>query len=99
MHIKVHIGGNVTWHAEDQTYRYEGGETTFTGQLFFHENITATIAELEPYNGHQVRRLTNDEDGIYLGGGYYGLTTVDYVDPSAGLEGGLIGYLTIGVDL
>jgi len=98
MHVKVHIGGDVIWRSEDETYRYEGGEETFTGQLFFNETITAEVAKLEPYVSHNVRRLTNEQDFIYLRGGYYGLTSVQYVNPSVGIASGLVGHLTIGVE-
>lgn len=95
IHIKVHTGGT----AEDGTYI--GGTTAHTGQLYFEDDITDQIANLEPYVQRlDVRRTRNDEDGILSRAGlddsslYVELTPVNEFDPSQGFTGTAL----VGID-
>jgi protocatechuate 3,4-dioxygenase beta subunit len=59
-HLKVHVGG------EELSGAYGGGNVSHTGQLFFPEDVTETIAKLEPYAQHAgVHRTTQEQDGIF----------------------------------
>jgi len=100
LHIKVHFGGEVQWDeaSDNTTGLYVGGSNAFTGQLFFSDEISGEIALLPPYNTNEAERLLLGDDGIYLGGGSFGMTTVEYVDASVGASAGLVAYVTLGVD-
>lgn len=95
IHIKVHIGGT----AEDGTYF--GGTTAHTGQLYFDDEMTDQIAQLEPYTQRlNVERTRNVNDGILNGAGidnpalYVALTPIDENDLSQGFTGTVL----LGVD-
>jgi protocatechuate 3,4-dioxygenase beta subunit len=92
IHVKVHTGGEK----EDGTY--EGGKVNYTGQLFFDDDVTAEIFELEPYSKHTGTWTKLDDDMVYDGGGASsGLLTLKPVhekDPSKGYKG----TITLGVD-
>lgn len=95
IHIKVHTGGT----AEDGTYI--GGTTAHTGQLYFDDEITDQIAQLEPYVQRiDVARTRNDEDSILGGAGtneaafFITLTPKDEND----LTQGFTGTALLGVD-
>lgn len=94
IHLKVHQGGT----AGDGTYI--GGTTAHTGQLFFDDELTDSVAQLEPYSQRlDVARTRNEEDGVLNGQldapGF--LITVEPVDASD-LSLGFTGSVTIGVD-
>lgn len=64
IHLKVHTGGT----GEDGVY--VGGTTAHTGQLFFDDDTTDTVAQLEPYVQRiDVERTMNATDSILQGGG------------------------------
>ena len=49
IHVKVHLGGSET----------------YTGQLFFDEEVTAAVYEAEPYATRPTPDTTNSADGIF----------------------------------
>jgi protocatechuate 3,4-dioxygenase beta subunit len=60
IHLKVHLGG------EEDSGAYGGGHVSHTGQLFFPEDVTESIAKLEPYAQHAgVPRTMQKQDGIF----------------------------------
>jgi protocatechuate 3,4-dioxygenase beta subunit len=60
IHLKVRLGGN----ASGETYA--GGNVSHTGQLFFPEDITDQVAQLQPYVKRiDVHRTLQSEDGIF----------------------------------
>jgi protocatechuate 3,4-dioxygenase beta subunit len=60
IHLKAHVGG------ENGGGKYSGGHVSHTGQMFFPEDLTESIAKLEPYSRRlSVHRTTQAEDGIF----------------------------------
>lgn len=95
IHLKVHTGGT----GDDGVY--VGGTTAHTGQLFFDDEITDQVAQLEPYVQRiDVERTMNASDGILQGGGadtsafFVTLTPIDENDLSLGFTGTAL----LGVD-
>jgi protocatechuate 3,4-dioxygenase beta subunit len=60
IHVRVHVGGNIT------DARYGGGHVAYTGQLFFRDEITDAVAKYEPYTNHDVTRTRQDEDDVFV---------------------------------
>eukprot|EP01098_Paradermamoeba_levis_P014850 TRINITY_DN727_c0_g1_i1.p1 TRINITY_DN727_c0_g1~~TRINITY_DN727_c0_g1_i1.p1 ORF type:complete len:350 (-),score=93.91 TRINITY_DN727_c0_g1_i1:37-1086(-) len=95
IHLKVHLGGSVVGDSSlvDSTIVH-------TGQLFMNDSLNSEIAKFAPYSSHgDVVLMKLSEDGIYNGGGSYGLVDFQFVDASLGVEGGLIGNVTVAVDI
>lgn len=59
IHFKVRIGG----HASGKSY--EAGHTSYVGQLFFPEAMTAELMQHDPYRRHKIHRTTQTEDRIF----------------------------------
>jgi protocatechuate 3,4-dioxygenase beta subunit len=83
IHLKVHAGGQVV----------------HTGQLFFPEEITARIAQLQPYVKHRETHLTTlDEDHVFEEEhGAAGMMTLNRVDAKSD-SGGFVATVTLAVD-
>lgn len=88
IHLKVHTGGT----AQDGTYL--GGRTAHTGQLYFDDEITDQVAQIDPYVQRiETPRTRNSEDGILTRSGtapgslYIQLTRKDEDDLSQGFTG------------
>ncbi len=63
----VHIHMKVWTNGATVSGKYEGGHACHTGQLFFPEDVTDTIARQQPYREHHARRTLLQEDDIYNG--------------------------------
>lgn len=61
----VHIHLKVWTNGRSAGGRYEGGHACHTGQLFFPEDVTDTIARQGPYHAHRAPRTLLQEDDIY----------------------------------
>ncbi len=59
IHCTVRLGG----HAAGKTYN--GGHTSYVGQIFFPEEVTAGLMEHDPYRGHTIQRTTQAEDHVF----------------------------------
>ena len=83
IHLKVHAGGHVA----------------HTGQLFFPEDVTDTIAKLPPYVKHKdVHRTTQVEDMIFEDQhGAGGLVTLSRIEPKSDASG-FNALVTLAVD-
>jgi hypothetical protein len=83
IHMKVHTGGHVS----------------HTGQLFFPEDVTAKIAQLQPYVKHKdVHLTTQAEDMVFEpqhGAG--GLVTLSRIEPRSDAAG-FVATVTLAVD-
>jgi protocatechuate 3,4-dioxygenase beta subunit len=75
IHVKVHLGANET----------------YTGQLFFEDDVTAAAYENEPYSARPEPDTLNAGDGIF---GQSGGTTIVAVTPGSSSYGGVV---TLGV--
>ncbi len=62
IHIKVHVGMNIT---SNTSGTYSGGHVSHTGQLFFNDTLTDSVALISPYSNHTIVRTRNSEDSIY----------------------------------
>jgi protocatechuate 3,4-dioxygenase beta subunit len=83
IHLKVHTGGHVS----------------HTGQLFFPEEITSRIAQLQPYAKHQdVHLTTQDEDHVFEDEhGASGMLTLSRIEAKSDAAG-FIATVTLAVD-
>jgi len=83
IHLKVHAGGRVS----------------HTGQLFFPEDITARIAQLQPYAKHQdVHLTTQEEDHVFEDEhGATGMLTLSRLEAKSD-SAGFIATVTLAVD-
>jgi protocatechuate 3,4-dioxygenase beta subunit len=59
IHFKVHVGG----HASGKSY--EAGHTSYVGQVFFPEEMTAELMQHDPYRRHKIHRTTQTEDRVF----------------------------------
>jgi hypothetical protein len=59
IHFKVRIGG----HASSKSY--ESGHTSYVGQIFFPEEVTAELMQHDPYRRHKIHRTTHAEDRVF----------------------------------
>jgi protocatechuate 3,4-dioxygenase beta subunit len=75
IHVKVHLGSTEA----------------YTGQLFFDEQVTATVYQSDPYAARPDPDTTNSADGIF---GQSGGTTIVAVTPGAKSADGVV---TLGV--
>jgi protocatechuate 3,4-dioxygenase beta subunit len=88
IHFKVRIGG----HASGKSY--EAGHTSYVGQIFFPEEVTAKLMQDDPYRRHKIHRTTLEEDRVF--GEQHGelsiaqLRLVHPECPAAGLVAGIV---------
>jgi protocatechuate 3,4-dioxygenase beta subunit len=59
IHYKVRVGG----HAAGKTY--DGGHTSYVGQIFFPEEVAAGLMQHDPYRHHRIERTTQEEDHVF----------------------------------
>jgi protocatechuate 3,4-dioxygenase beta subunit len=59
IHFKVRIGG----HASGKSY--DAGHTSYAGQIFFPEEVTAKLMQNDPYRRHKIHRTTLEEDRVF----------------------------------
>ncbi len=83
IHLKVHTGGHVA----------------HTGQLFFPEDVTARIAQLQPYAKHQdVHLTTQEEDHVFEEEhGASGMVTLSRIEEKSDAAG-FVAAVTLAVD-
>jgi hypothetical protein len=44
---------------------YSGGHVSHTGQLFFNDTLTDSVALISPYSNHTITRTLNSQDFVY----------------------------------
>jgi protocatechuate 3,4-dioxygenase beta subunit len=59
IHLKVHAGGAA------KNGEYAGGRVCHTGQLFFSDELSDTVAKLAPYASHRIERTRQQDDDIF----------------------------------
>jgi len=68
IHFKVREGGKVVSRKDAGAQKtYIEGHTSHIGQVFFPEEMTAKLMEMEPYSKHKIHRTTQAEDGVFQG--------------------------------
>ena len=96
LHVKVHVGASLT--NLGGAIVAQGGHVSHTGQLFFDDAISDQVARLSPYSSQTNQRTRNNEDGVYSGSeGSTMVVPIQYLS-SSGLQGGVSGQITLGVD-
>lgn len=91
VHAKIHIGRYIEGGFAD------GGHVAHTGQFFFAEGLTRSVAPVAPYRGNHTARTTNAQDMHYNAGGAAGMLTVVPRDRYH-LTRGLLATVTVAVD-
>ncbi len=93
IHLKVYLGGGA------ESEHYAGGHVTHTGQLFFPEEITAEIAQLDPYVTHgNVHRTLHSEDHVFQSqGGAQSIVQMERLRKDSN-AGGFLAAVTLAVD-
>lgn len=95
MHIKVHIGASLT-NIGGAIYA-KGGHVSHTGQFFFDDALNDRVATTSPYSTHTVRRVRNNEDGIYEDSN--GATMIVPIKLlGSDFKQGMTGEITVGVN-
>ncbi|KAG8947412.1 hypothetical protein FRC04_010732 [Tulasnella sp. 424] len=90
IHVRVHVGGEVTANGT-----YIGGNLTHTGQTFFGEDLYTMMQSMWPYTQTSVVRLSNSADSIYTGSnGAMSHWNLYYVVPGD-LSQGVIGHINL----
>ncbi|KAG9043009.1 hypothetical protein FS837_010139 [Tulasnella sp. UAMH 9824] len=93
IHVRVHVGGEVTANGT-----YIGGNLTHTGQTFFGEDLYTMMQGMWPYTINSVVRLSNSADSIYTGSnGSMSHWNLYYV-VDGDLSQGVIGHINLIVD-
>ncbi|KAF8307285.1 aromatic compound dioxygenase [Clavulina sp. PMI_390] len=93
IHVRVHVGGEVTSNGT-----YVGGNLTHTGQTFFGEDFYSQVANVYPYTLDTNARTTNDEDRPWTQqNGTYGAWNLYYV-VDEDITQGIIGFQTLAID-
>jgi hypothetical protein len=95
MHIKVHIGASLT--NVDGAIYAKGGHVSHTGQLFFNDELNDMVAAISPYSTHTIRRVRNNEDGIYNDSdGATMIVPIKFLEND--FTKGMTGEIAVGVD-
>ena len=92
IHMRVHIGGAIS------NVKYGGGHISYTGQLFFPENVSDAVAKCKPYSTHHTERTRQDEDNVYTeqhgSGSIVSLARLNKRD----IEEGFLATAVLGID-
>jgi protocatechuate 3,4-dioxygenase beta subunit len=100
--IHIHVQVHTDWAVSSNGTLVGGtGKTVSTGQIFFDEALSAKFMATEPYVSHtQIKRVTNEKDGIYEQEIMTGFNAFASVEPLDGKDvmNGILGYITLGVD-
>jgi hypothetical protein len=95
IHVKVHIGSSLT-NIGGAIYA-KGGHVSHTGQIFFDDKLTDTVATASPYSTHTVQRVKNNEDGIYEEtNGATMIVPIKFLESD--FTKGMTGEIAVGVD-
>lgn len=96
IHLKVRVGGDKVRIGSDRTY--QAGHTSHVGQVFFPEEIAASLMQHAPYSRHTIHRTTQQEDDTF--GSQHGMQSVVTLRPArAGeLDAGFNAELVVAVD-
>ncbi|CAF1371731.1 unnamed protein product [Adineta steineri] len=96
VHVKVHVDASLT--NIGQAIYAKGGHVSHTGQIFFNDAVSDEIGKLSPYTSQKVRRVRNNEDGIYRGeGGSSTIIPIQYLAAND-VKRGVKGDITLGVN-
>jgi len=97
IHIMVHKDWSQT---DNGTLISDSGTMLHIGQAFFDESWNDRVYDSSPYTSNGGRRTLNSQDSIFaqsFRNGYSPYANLQYLSGDD-LSGGLVGYLTLGVD-
>ncbi|KAL7270996.1 hypothetical protein RUND412_006283 [Rhizina undulata] len=97
LHIVAHLDGSIL---SDGTY--SGGTIPHVGQIFFPQDTITAVEATSPYDQNTIEITLNSVDRVYteqasLTTGYTDIVTIGYLGDT--LEDGLLGYISLGLDL
>jgi hypothetical protein len=79
---------------------YEVGTVKHIGQLFFDQSLISSVEATSPYSTNQQSLTTNLNDGIAAGEATSDYDPyVDYVYLGDSIADGLLGFITVGIDV
>ena len=87
----MHVGVNIT---SNTSGTYSDGHVSHTGQLFFNDTLTDSVAMISPYSNHTIVRTRNSDDGIFASAN----GSVTIVSISQNSLANYTGTVTIGVN-
>ncbi|KAF9793388.1 Intradiol ring-cleavage dioxygenase [Thelephora terrestris] len=97
----VHIMVRTNWtESANGTLVSHSGSLVHIGQMFFNESWNDEVFATSPYTEDKNDRTLNSQDSILSSAfqsGYNAYTSLQYLNGND-LSGGLVGYLTLGVD-
>lgn len=94
VHIHMKVWTKGSWVGNN----FEGGHACHTGQLFFPEDLTDTVAKLKPYNEHRVQRTAQQEDDVFTSqAGPDCIVSLDRIDKHS-LADGFVATAVLGVN-
>ncbi|OHW97191.1 extracellular dioxygenase [Colletotrichum incanum] len=73
-------------------------QASHVGQIFFDSVLLNRVAEAYPYHTNSQWRIKNGEDAVFMQEGDSSDPIVQYVMLGSGIEDGLMGWITIGID-
>lgn len=99
--IHIHVKAHTNW-----TIRNNGtvasSNIAHTGQIYFDAELSNKIMAMEPYSKRtDIERTTNDVDVVFGRTAGMEWSSIVQVEPLDGVDvaNGMIGYITLGVDL
>jgi len=99
--LHVHIMVRTNWtESANGTLVSHSGSLVHIGQTYFNESWNDEVFSTSPYTEDKNTRTLNSEDSILSSAfqnGYNAYTSLQYLNGND-LSGGLVGYLTLGVD-
>jgi protocatechuate 3,4-dioxygenase beta subunit len=85
IHFKVRLGGSTGDNS------YQAGHTSHTGQVFFPEEIAASLMQIGPYAQNPIRRTKQAEDMVFRGQqGAASIATLRRIKPEQGFAAELV---------
>ena len=91
VHVKVHVDGTAG-------ATYSGGHVSHTGNLFFPEDVSTTVAKLAPYTSNKASRVPLTSDFVYKGqNGAGSVMTLRELVPGSP-DKGYVAALTVAID-
>ncbi|EJD00727.1 aromatic compound dioxygenase [Fomitiporia mediterranea MF3/22] len=99
--IHVHLMVHTDWEqSSNGTLISHAGSLKHIGQLFFDESWNDQVLSLEPYTENRGRRTLNSQDHDFARANVDGSSAIVELELLAdSIEKGLLGFITIGIDL
>ncbi|KAH7322177.1 aromatic compound dioxygenase [Rhizoctonia solani] len=89
---QVDNNGSIVSHA---------GQVRHMGQIYFDDGVNDQVLAHPAYQATSQRRTRNDQDGLLRSGsanGYNAVASTSFLGNNGDVNGGILGYITLGVD-